>query len=126
VCHGPRQFGHRAGLLVGHDSPAGRGEFGEVHVGQFAAVVPEHPLAEHGVVAGAPGQGVIGGEQVDGAAHEMGPHDAPFDQQVGERCGVERAQPGPESDERLLRFLRLQAAQVRDGIEDRQVGAVEQ
>ena len=47
-------------------------------------------------------------------------------QQVRERRRVERAQPRPEPDERFLRFLRLQAAQVRDGVEDRQVGAIEQ
>ena len=88
--------------------------------------MPEYPLAQHGVVAGPPGQGVVGGEEVDGAAHEVGPHHAPPGQQVRERRRVERAQPRPEPDERFLRFLRLQAAQVRDGVEDRHVGAVEQ
>ena len=77
-------------------------------------------------MAGPPGQDVVGGEEVDGTAHEVGPHHAPPGQQVREGRRVERAQPRPEPDERFLRFLRLQAAQVRDGVEDRQAGVVEQ
>src|SRR3712207_7515127 len=33
---------------------------------------------------------------------------------------------GPEPDEGFLRFLRLESAQVRDGVEHRQVGPVQQ
>ncbi len=113
-------------MAVGHHGPARRGEFVQVHPGQFAAVGPDRPLAQHAVVAGPPGQGVLGGDQVHGAAHQVGPHRAPVGQQVREHRGVERAQPRPEPDERFLRFLRLQAAQVGDGVEHGQVGAFEQ
>ena len=66
-------------------------------------------------------------DQVDRAAHEVGAHHALAARAGASSAGgVERAQPRPEADERLLRLLRLQAAQVRDGVEDRQVGAVEQ
>ncbi|MEU7919576.1 hypothetical protein [Micromonospora zamorensis] len=37
-----------------------------------------------------------------------------------------RPAPGRSPDEWFLRFLCLQAAEVRDGVEDRQVGAIEQ
>ncbi|GAA1693660.1 hypothetical protein GCM10009680_36610 [Streptomyces yatensis] len=77
-------------------------------------------------MTGPPGQRVIGGQQVDGAAHEVGPYQAAPAQQVREDGRVERAQPRPEPDERLLRLLCLHAAQVRDGVEDRYVGAIEQ
>ncbi|GAA2799473.1 hypothetical protein GCM10020219_083280 [Nonomuraea dietziae] len=63
---------------------------------------------------------------MDGAAHEVGPDHAPPGQQGREHRRVERAQPRPEPDERFLRFLRLQSAQVRDGVEDRHVRAIEQ
>jgi hypothetical protein len=56
----------------------------------------------------------------------MGPHHAAPGQQVREHRRVERAQPRPEPDERFLRLLRLQAAQVPDGVEDQQVRAIEQ
>ncbi|MDX6346780.1 MAG: hypothetical protein QOF84_1570 [Streptomyces sp.] len=51
---------------------------------------------------------------------------APPDKQVREHRRVERAQPRPELDERFLWFLRLQTAEVRDAVEDRYVGAIEQ
>ncbi|GAA1646629.1 hypothetical protein GCM10009733_049670 [Nonomuraea maheshkhaliensis] len=73
-----------------------------------------------------PGHDVVGREEVHRTAHEDGAHHAASRQQVRERRRVERAQPRPEPGERLLRLLRLQPAQVRDGVEDRQIGAIEQ
>ncbi|GGU11302.1 hypothetical protein GCM10010256_83490 [Streptomyces coeruleorubidus] len=77
-------------------------------------------------MAGPPGHKVVGGDEVDGAAHEMGPNHTPPGQQFRQRRRFERPQPGPEPDERFLRFLRLETAQVGDGVEHRQVGAVEE
>jgi hypothetical protein len=122
----PRELGHRARLAVGHHGPTGRGELVEIDPVELAAVGPEYPLAQHGVVAGAPGEDVLGGEEVDGAAHEVCPHHPSLDQQVREDRRVERTQPRPEPDERLLRFLRLEPAEVRDGVGHRNVGAIEQ
>ena len=115
-----------AGLAVGEDRAGHRRQLGHVDAVELAAVDPDHPLAQHVLVPGPPGEDVGGGDEVDGAPHEVNPHHLPPFEQLRERRRVEPAQPGPEPDERLLRLLRLQAAQVRDGVEDRQVGPVEQ
>jgi hypothetical protein len=44
-------------------------------------------------VARPPGQRVGGRDEVDGAAHEVGPHDASLGEQAGERVRVEAGEP---------------------------------
>ena len=122
----PGDLAHRAGLPVGHHRPAGRRELVEVDPVEFAAVDAQDPLAQHRGVAGPPGQDVVGGQEMDGAAHEVGPHHLPSGQQHLQLSGIERVHPGPEPDERLLRLLGLQPAEMRDGVEDGQVGAIEE
>lgn len=123
--HAP-ELGHRARGAVGHHLRGRRRELVEVDPVEFAAVQPEHPLAEHRVVPGPPGEGVVGGDQVHRASNEVGPHHPPIDEQARQRGGVELAQPRPEPDERSLRLLGLQATEVRDGVEDGDVGPIEQ
>ena len=73
-----------------------------------------------------PGQRVLRRHQVDRAPHEVGPHRPALDEQFRQHGRVEAAQPRPEPGEGLLRFLGLQAAQVRDRVEDRDVRAFEE
>ncbi len=63
---------------------------------------------------------------MDGPAHEMNPHNPPLLKKFVESLRREPLNTRPEPNERFLRFLRLQAAEMGDGVSRRQVAAVKQ
>ena len=88
---------------------------------EFAPVDAHDLLEQHGVEPGPPGEGVLGGDQVHGASHEVEPDHTAFGQQVGQLPGLEGAHARPEPDERLLGFLRLEPAEAGHGLHGRPV-----
>jgi len=63
---------------------------------------------------------------VNGAAHQPDAHRAPFRDQPREIVCSESLEPGPESDVRIQRYLRLHADEMFDGTLRRHVRASEQ
>ncbi len=123
---GPADVAEGAGQAVGHEGLGPYGKVVRVEVGEVPTVRAEGALAEQGVVAGPPIPGVVGGDQVHGAAHEVQTDERALFEQTRELVWVEVAHPGPESGERLLRLLGLEAAEVGDDVGKSGVGAVQQ
>lgn len=120
------ELGHGAGPLVGHDRAAGGGDLVHVDAGQFAPVGSQYSPAQHGVVAGPPGERVAGGDEVDGAPHQVGADHHATGQRSVELPGFEIGQAGPQPGEGFLRILRLQAAQMGHCLRHGAVAAREQ
>jgi hypothetical protein len=90
------------------------------------SVPPVAPLPHQGLEQGAEADEILGGQQVDGVAHEVGTHHGPFGQKIFELLMTEAGEPRPQTYVRSQRGLGLQAGQVPDRRPGRHRGPAQQ
>ena len=113
--------------LRGEQAATGREHLRQVEAGEVAGegAAQEHPLEDRLDERAQP-QRVVGGDEVDGRAHERGPDRAAIDDGVGQLGRIEARQARPQADVRRQRGLGLQADEVLERRLDRHRPPLEQ
>jgi hypothetical protein len=103
-----------------------RGQFGQVDSGQVPAEVTGQGAFHQGLVQRAEADEILGADQVDGVAHQMGAYHRPFGKYLFQMVRTESGEPRPQPHVRGQRRLGLHPGQVRDRLAGGQRGPAQQ